>query len=62
MSVLEITIVVLFFGFLIGFGIYILLKNRKCNCKQLNIFGNTPTKDNYQNWDDSNPDMPVLTI
>ena len=62
MTVLETTIVVLFFCILTGSGVYIVFRHRKCNCKKLNIFGKKPTNDNYQNWDGSNPDMPTLTI
>ena len=62
MSGLETAIVILFFCILIGTGIHIVFKHRKCSCKKLNIFGKKPTNDNYQNWDGSNPDMPVLVI
>tara|TARA_B100000902_G_scaffold365904_1_gene387241 strand:- start:615 stop:803 length:189 start_codon:yes stop_codon:yes gene_type:complete len=62
MSVVEIVIVISFFTILIGSGIYIFFKNEKCKCDKLNVFGNKPANDTYQNWDGSNPDMPVLVI
>lgn len=62
MSPVETTIVISFFTIFIGSGIYIFLKNKKCKCNKLNVFGNKPANDNYQNWDGSNPDMPVLVI
>jgi hypothetical protein len=60
MSALEITIIIMFFTILFGSLIYIFFKNKKCN--KLNIFGKKPTNDNYQNWDGSNHDMPIITI
>ena len=62
MSVVEISIVISFFTILIGSVMYFFLKNKKCKCDKLNIFGNKPVNNTYQNWDGTNPDMPVLVI
>ena len=62
MSVIEIVIVILFFTILIGSIIYIFLKHNKYKCNKLNFFGKKEAKNDYQNWDGSNPDIPVLVI
>jgi len=62
MSTFEIVIVILFFTILIGSIIYIFSKNKKYKCNKLNIFGKRESKNEYQNWDGSNPDIPVLVI
>jgi len=54
MSDVNIIIVTIFFLLLIGSGYYI-FKNKKCDCKKLNIFGKKMESEttNYQNWDGS---------
>ena len=60
MSTFEIVIVILFFTILIVSAIYIFLKNKKCECNKLNIFGKKPMNDNYQNWDGTNDNKTFI--
>lgn len=62
MSFIEIAIVISFFTILMGSVIYTFFKNKKCKCDKLNVFGNKPSNDNYQNWDGRLDDMPELII